>query len=231
MPFKRIASRLGVSVSTVHSWTREIRLTPEQRTHNLRGPRGPQNPLHIARRVETWRRKHREQRLAYQEEGKERARQGDALHMAGCMLYWAEGAKARNVLKFANSDAGMVRFFARFLRESLGVAPDRFGIRLNVYTGNGLTIEQIEDHWLRLLNLSRTALRGHTLNHHPTSSSGRKRNKLPFGVCTLTVGRSTPELQHIYGAIQEYAGTDEPGWLDGPPRKSQARRRRPAAAA
>ena len=37
--------------------------------------------------------------------------------MAGCMLYWAEGAKERNVVKFANSDAAMVRFFVRFLRE------------------------------------------------------------------------------------------------------------------
>jgi hypothetical protein len=32
-------------------------------------------------------------------------------------------------------------------------------------------------------------------------------------------------VQHIYGAIQEYAGFDEPRWLDGPPRKSQSGRR------
>lgn len=135
------------------------------------------------------------------------------------MLYWAEGAKARNVLKFANSDSGMVRFFCRFLRQSLGVTTDRLAIRLNVYTGNGLTVREIEEHWLRLLDLPRSAIRGHTLNHRPTSSSGKKRNKLPYGVCTLTLARSTPELQHIYGAIQEYAEIDEPSWLDGPPRK------------
>jgi len=49
-------------------------------------------------------------------------------------------------------------------------------------------------------------------NHMPTSSSGRARNKLPYGVCTLRV-HSTWMLQHIYGAIQEYAGFDEPTWL------------------
>jgi hypothetical protein len=123
MPFKRIAAELGVSVSTVHSWTRGIKLTPEQRERNLRGPRGPQNPLHIARRTETWRRKHRDKRLAYQEEGRSRAREMDPLHMAGCMLYWAEGAKERNHLMIANSDVAMLQFFMRFLRESLGVAP------------------------------------------------------------------------------------------------------------
>jgi hypothetical protein len=35
----------------------------------------------------------------------------------------------------------------------------------------------------------------------------------------LRVLKSTHLVQHIYGAIQEYAGFDEPRWLDGPPRK------------
>ena len=43
------------------------------------------------------------------------------------------------------------------------------------------------------------------LNHFPTSSSGKKRNRLPYGVCTLSVARSTRLVQHIYGAIQQYA--------------------------
>jgi hypothetical protein len=59
-------------------------------------------------------------------------------------------------------------------------------------------------------------LRKHTLNHLPTSSSGGKKNKLPYGVCALRVLRSTRIVQHIYGAIQEYAGFEEPRWLDGP---------------
>jgi hypothetical protein len=41
-----------------------------------------------------------------------------------------------------------------------------------------------------------------------------RRNKLPYGVCSIRVRRSTRILQHIYGAIQEYAGFDEPRWLD-----------------
>jgi len=52
----------------------------------------------------------------------------------------------------------------------------------------------------------------HMLNHMPTSSSGRAKNKLPYGVCTLRVHNSWM-LQHIYGAIQEYGGFDEPAWL------------------
>ncbi|MEK6252593.1 MAG: helix-turn-helix domain-containing protein [Actinomycetota bacterium] len=54
MPYKRIAAALGISPSTAFGWTRDIELTQEQMQHNLFGPRGPQNPDHIRRRVESW---------------------------------------------------------------------------------------------------------------------------------------------------------------------------------
>jgi hypothetical protein len=129
------------------------------------------------------------------------------------MLYWAEGAKGRNTIKFTNSDPQMVSFFRRFLTDALAVELDEIVMTLNVYTNNGMTIEEIERYWLDLLGLPATAVRKHTLNHMPTSSSGQAKNKLPYGVCTLRVG-STWLLQHIYGAIQEYAGLDEPAWLE-----------------
>lgn len=220
MALKRIAARLRVSPASVHSWTRDIKLTAEQRHNNLFGPRGPQSPEHVAKRTRAWSRKNRERRLRYQQEGRAKARERDPLHMAGCMLYWAEGSKGGNTLTFANSDSEMVRFFVSFLRESLGVKPKDFRIRLNVYTNNGLRLEQIEEHWLRTLGLPRSCLRGHTLNHYPTSSSGKRRRRLPYGVCALKVARSTPLIQHILGAVQEYGGFEEPRWLEAVPRNS-----------
>jgi hypothetical protein len=129
-------------------------------------------------------------------------------------LYWAEGAKHRNTAKLVNSDVHMVRFFVRFVRTCFGLGADDLSITLNFYTGNGLTIEQIEQHWLDALDLPRSCLRKHSINAMPTSSSGQKRNKLPYGVCSVRVMKSTRIVQHIYGAIQEYAGFEEPRWLD-----------------
>ncbi len=129
------------------------------------------------------------------------------------MLYWAEGSKDRNAAIFSNSDPRMIRFFRRFLTACLEVPPDRLSLRLNVYTGNGRSIEEIERYWLEAVGLPRSCLRKHTLNHLPTSSSGKKMDKLPYGVCTLAV-YDTRIAQHIYGAIQEYADFDEPSWLD-----------------
>jgi hypothetical protein len=218
MPIKRIAARLQVSPASVLYWTRDIKLTAAQRERNLRGPQGPQSPERVKRRTDAIKRSGQARRLAYQQQGRERARVGELLHQAGCMLYWAEGSKARNSVKLCNSDPSMLAFFRRFLVDSLGVDPLRLTLRLHVYLGNGLTIADIEAYWLEMLELPRSCLRKHAINPLPTSSSGRKKHKLPYGVATLTL-HSTEVVQHIYGAIQEYGGFDEPRWLDGPPRK------------
>jgi len=129
------------------------------------------------------------------------------------MLYWAEGSKGRNEVAFSNSDAAMVRAFIDFLRDHFQLPDEVFRIRINVYLGNGLTLDEVHAHWLDQLRLPPGCLRKGVIDHFPTSSSGNRKNKLPYGVCTLKVAKSTWLVQHIFGAIQEYAGFDEPRWL------------------
>jgi hypothetical protein len=107
----------------------------------------------------------------------------------------------------------MVDFFRKFLVEALGIAPEDIHLSINLYANNGMTIEQIEKYWLDLLELPKSSAQSHILNHTPTSSSGRARNKLPYGVARLSVHK-TEKVQHVYGAIQEYVGFGEPAWLD-----------------
>jgi hypothetical protein len=211
---RQIATALGVSLSSVSIWTRDIELTPDQRAANLAR-------AGIVRGAK-WSERHRELRRRYQEEGRERARLAEPLHVAGCMLYWAEGAKSRNQLAFANSDAAMIEMFIGFLRGCFGLSDDDLTFKVNAYTDNGMTIDEIERFWIERLDLDRSCARKHTVDHFPTSSSGRRPSKLPYGVCTIKARRSTRIVQHIYGAIQEYTGIDCPEWLDGPPRKAPA---------
>jgi len=130
------------------------------------------------------------------------------------MLYWAEGKKERNSATLVNSDVELVRFFCRFLKKCFGIRKADLVLSLHVYLGNGLTLRQIENHWLSALGLERTVLRKHAVNVRPTSSKASKTNRLPYGVCTLRVKRSTHLVQHIYGAIQEYGGFENSAWLD-----------------
>ena len=152
-------------------------------------------------------------RRAYQEEGRAQALGGDPLHQAGCMLYWAEGTKNRNCASLTNSDVNLLRYFQRFLTECFSVGAEDFSFSIHVYTGNGLSISQIERFWLDALRLPDSAVRKHRVNVRPASSQNRRRGKLPYGVCTLRVKRSTRLVQQIYGAIQEYGGFEEPMWL------------------
>jgi hypothetical protein len=207
---KQIAARLAVSVGSVHLWTSDIEIAEEHRLRNARAGR--------ERGARRWVEISRERRSRYQEEGRAHARLADPLHEAGCTLYWAEGGKDRGQLMFANSNRAMLAFFWRFLTECFDVDSRRVRVRLNVYLNNGLDLEEIVAWWNEAIPVPRDRFRNHTINHYPTSSSGRKRGKLPFGVCSVRL-YDTRIVQHIYGAIQEYAEFDEPAWLDGPPRK------------
>jgi hypothetical protein len=172
-PYRRIAGELGVSINSAYRWTHDIELTAAQRHHNLRGPTGPLNPDVVRRQIAGRVAAARRLREVTQADGRRAARQGGLLHQAGWMLYWAEGAKKRNGIAFSNSDPSMVLLFRRFLAESLGIRRDAILMSLNVYASNGLSIDEIERYWLDLLDLPKTSVRTHTLNHTPTSSSGR----------------------------------------------------------
>ncbi len=206
---KWIAERIGVARSSVSVWTRDIQLTPEQEEalNNSNERREAQKKGARANVI-----KHRKLRKKYQEEGRIKARQGDALHLAGCMLYWAEGFKSRNELKFVNADADMIVIFMQFLRKSLLIPDKNIKVRIVAYLGNGLNPDDIKSYWLSVTNLDVKQLNKCVFNNQPSSSQQRGRI-LHYGVCELLV-YSTKYMQHIYGAIQEYMNIDKPEWLD-----------------
>lgn len=210
LSMKAIAARVGVSVGSVSLWTRDIELTPAQvahlaeSNHRLGGQRRGQ---------EERARKARLDRLTAQDHGRALARSGDPAYLAGCMLYWGEGCKGRNAVAFVNCDVAMHRCFLAFLRRSYGVTPEQVRLSINCHLNNGLTLHEIERWWLHQLALPQDSLRTSAVNRASRASRFR-RNTLVYGTARVTV-HSTFVVQSIYGAIQEYAGTDRPEWLEG----------------
>jgi hypothetical protein len=129
------------------------------------------------------------------------------------MLFWAEGARSRNGVIFTNSDPQMVRFFVGFLRRCYGLPEHRFAVTCNLFADHLQRQREIEDFWLRTLELPGSCLRKSIVNVYSKHSQKKRRNKLPFGTCRVAV-HDTAVVQSIYGAIQEYAGFDRPEWLD-----------------
>ena len=206
---KEIARVLGVSRSSVSLWVRDVPLTNTQREAlRLRNPiynaqlRGSAaNAAHARRR-----------RLQYQLEGRRRARLGDATYAAGCMLYWAEGDKANHAVRLANSDPALVRFFADFLRTRFDVDDSMIRVTCNLYADHERRQRQIEDFWLDVIGVPRSALCRSIVNRYSKYSQKKRKNRLPYGTCRLAVHR-VAILQTIFGSIQEIAEFDRPEWL------------------
>jgi hypothetical protein len=210
LPIKDIAGRVGVSVSSVSMWVRDVPVTREQELAlDARNPIPNQQRNGAANNS----RRCRDERRAAQAHGRELAGAANGAFIAGCMLYWAEGAKRRNSVVLVNADADLLNTFVRFLRRHYCVEDARIAFSVNCFLGNGLTLGEIESWWLARLELPPTCLRKAVVNRASSASKGRKGHVLPYGTGRISV-HSTFIVQSIYGAIQEYAGIDRPEWLD-----------------
>ncbi len=128
------------------------------------------------------------------------------------MLFWAEGSRNRNVVVFTNSDPEMVAFFLQFLRVCFSVSDQSVRVTCNLFADHEQCQEEIEQFWLDRLQLPRECLRKSTVNTYSKYSQKKRRNKLPYGTCRLTVC-DTSLVQALYGAIQEYGGFEREEWV------------------
>jgi transposase-like protein len=203
-----IARRTGAAKSSISRWVRDVELTADQlETLRIRAYNG-----HVKGRTMNAALR-REARLLAQEDGRLRASRGDPLLLAGCMLYWAEGAKGRNQVRLVNSDPELIRFFVKFLRECFSVDDDEMRLRCNLFADHVERQRDVEQFWLDTAGLPQSRLGRSTVNRYSKYSKKKRQNRLPYGTCELSVSR-TRIVQAIYGAIQEYAGFDRPEWLD-----------------
>jgi len=201
-----IAKQLGVSKGSVSTWCRDIKLTKEQKAKlkEKRKKWGAQN-----KGAQVNRQRALEQRKIYQEEGRARAQQYSPLHLQACMLYWAEGAKMKkNSVHFANSDEYMILLFMKFLRTEFDIPEDKYRLQIHCHTKDTEEHERIIKFWTSLLDLSKDCVQKIQVK----KGSQTRKNRLENGICTLQV-HDTQITHHIFGAIQEYGGFDNPDWL------------------
>jgi hypothetical protein len=205
---KEIAQVVGCALSSVSYWTRDIELTRQQRRNLL--SRNPAVNGQIVARSNTNRA--RAKRREFQLHGRLLARRNHLRHIAGCMLYWAEGGKSRNSVQFTNSDPDLVRYFVGFLRTSYNLRDESFRVDCNLFADHLERQHEIEQFWLDTLALPHSCLRKSTVNVYSKHSQKKRQNKLPYGTVRVCV-HSTAIVQSIYGSIQEYGGFERPEWL------------------
>lgn len=205
---KEIERELEVSRASVSLWVRDVPL--DERRRAILALRTRMGPLIAAERKAA---RAREVRRSYQEQGRRLAREHDASYAAGCMLYWAEGSKSRNVAQVVNSDPELLAFFAGFLRTHFDIASESMRLRCNLFADHLERQHEIEEFWLARLELPRSSLTKSIVNSYSKYSQKKRKGKLPYGTARLSV-YSSRTVQTIYGSIQEYGGFERPAWLD-----------------
>lgn len=200
---REIANKVGVSRGTVSVWVRDIKLTTEQADALSR-----RNPVFHRQNAgaQANKKKGEENRQRWREQGTEEADTSNWLHVAGCMLYWAEGWRRNNraTVAFSNSDADMMCLFVRFLREFYEISDDEISVSINCYTDVS-SVKECEKYWLGKLQLSRRSLKKTIADNRPACTKRRRNGLLKYGTCKVLVHR-TDVLQRIYGSLSEYAG-------------------------
>jgi hypothetical protein len=166
MTLQEIADRLGVSKSSVSLWVRNVPFTPSKRRY---GPQQRSNRL-------------RDRRLAEIAELNEAgiARVGtlsdDGFFAAGVALYAGEGSKTGHAIRFANTDAGMMRFFCAWLRKYFEIDEDR--LRVRVYLHQGLDLDAAEEFWSNVTGVPRHQFRA---PYRAVADPTIRRNKHEYG--------------------------------------------------
>lgn len=205
----KIAKELSCSKGSVSIWVRDIVITDDQKKDLMhRAIISSSMSKGTISRIASFRRR----RIECQNKGRKRVFIEDPLYLAGCMLYWGEGSKSKNLVKLTNSNSAMLLLFKNFLDRFFNVNQNEFIITINCYTDVHSLLD-IEDYWLKTLSLTRDNLRKGQTNNMPKSSKNIKSRKCEWGTVALIVHK-TEIAQEIYGAIQEYANFDDLSWLD-----------------
>jgi Homeodomain-like domain len=136
LPLTEIASRLGVSKSSVSLWVRDVAFEPLPRV--TRGRRRGPNALQRRRQAEI-------DRLL--DEGRARVGQLSEREflVAGVALYAGEGSKGDGSVRFANTDARMIIFFCAWLRHFFQIDESR--LRVALYLHEGLDLAAATAYW------------------------------------------------------------------------------------
>lgn len=199
---KTIAHQLQVSSSTVSLWCQDIVLTEEQIRElgqRARDPYYGKRLVHIQKQQ-----KEKEEKIKkLTDEALRRVLKmnQEELFYAGIALYWAEGFKKDNLVGFANSDPGMVKFFILWLNKCCKVSPSRLKLRVGVNNDYRSTIGQIENYWSEILEIPKTQFQKPFFQQVKWKKIYENPENY-HGVIRVRVSKSTDLLRTIRGWIE-----------------------------
>ncbi len=109
------------------------------------------------------------------------------LKTAGIMLYWGEGAKTENVVKFTNSDPAMILIFLKFMREICGIHEERLKALIHLYPDHNEN--ELKSFWMKTTGIPKEHFYKSYIHE---GKKGTYKNKSQWG--TLVINYSDRRL-------------------------------------
>ena len=180
---KVIAHKIGVAVSSVSLWVRDIQLTSGQRERlTLRGY--SVDAIEKRRLVRIGRTRQRRQDLMDTAGKMIRNISRRDLWLIGVALYWGEGGKAyHGAARISNSDPAVIQIMMRFFREVCKVPQEKFNG--HVHTFSHLNAAAAEQYWSSISGIPRSKF--YKTYSKPSVASKHKKDSLPYGTFQIYV--------------------------------------------
>lgn len=177
--YKEIKKELGVSRSTLSMWLRDIELTPKQKARLFKKQ---ELFLYAGAKSQQRKRIERTEKIINQAKREFDGFSRNPIFLPGIMLYWAEGNKKTESIKFSNSDPLMIKFMMRWFREICNVPEEKFRISLHIH--ELLSRKNVERYWSKLTGIP---LKQFQKTFVKPTSLGQRRNILYNGTCVICI--------------------------------------------
>ncbi|MBU1031815.1 hypothetical protein KKE03_02755 [Patescibacteria group bacterium] len=198
---KKIAKLLGVSVSIVSVWSREVELTEEQREKLKRRKVRIRHLRKLAKQSHL-EKISRVKRLFEDAHAEIKPLTAKELFLTGLSLYWAEGFKSvkEGRLGFCNSDPRMVKFMIKWFKKTLKIKKEDFILRTEFNEAHKDREEEIKSFWSKLTGISLSQFEK-PFYHRSVWLRDYPNREAYFGILRIRVRKSSELLNKMKGWI------------------------------
>lgn len=174
-----ISNILNVSKGTLSVWLSNIEIDPDKKREVLIGREKSRYLAAVAKKKD---RIERTKKIVDTAEHDFKRLINKDLFLCGLLLYWAEGDKKQERVKFANSDKDMIRLMMRWFREVCHVSESRFRIALHIH--NLHISHKVADYWSKITGVSRKQF-----NKIYIKKTSLKHKRVPLynGTCSIVI--------------------------------------------
>ncbi|MCL5004651.1 MAG: hypothetical protein M1170_01755 [Patescibacteria group bacterium] len=177
--YKKILTKIKVAKSTLSLWLRDVELTFQQKEKLLKGR---EKSRYAGAKARQRQRIEKTEKIINVAKEEAKILFKNPLFSSGLMLYWAEGAKSNESIKFSNSDPIMIKFMMKWFRDICNVPEKK--IRIAVHMHELHCRKDIEQYWSKITNIPLKQFQKTYIK--PTSLKHRK-NILYNGTCSVVI--------------------------------------------